>query len=120
MATEPGRTTKLDWLWASFLSPEALAVAQLWVATWNEPELVPLVRGLQRMLVDAITSAFVGAFGDRMDDQTTSAALELALVVIAGLLQSIPVSGRRAADARWQRVKPALLASLGPSRPVGA
>ncbi len=99
----------VDLLWDAFMTPEALAVAHLWFATWSEPDLVPTVRELEDTVFAATLGAFRAVPGERAGGRELLRFLDLVLSVIRGLVQSIPIRGRDAVEARWQLSKPALL-----------
>lgn len=89
--------------------PQALAAAELWVATWSEPELAATVRDLEARLGSIITETASTLFPDQAEDPRFPGLLDGAISLIRGLLMAIPVSGREAVDARWETIKPILL-----------
>jgi AcrR family transcriptional regulator len=103
------RERVLDQTWREFTSPEALAAAQLWAAAWTEPELAPTLRDLERRLESIIASAAGALFPDLSDDSRFPALIDLAVSLIRGLVDAIPVHGRGAVDARWAAIKPIVI-----------
>lgn len=110
----------LDLLWAAFTTPEALAAAHLWFATWSEPDLVATVRALEDTVFAAAAEALSAVSGKSTPGRGTLALLDLALSVVRGLVQSIPIRGFASVEARWERSKASLLAAVGTVEPSGS
>ena len=103
------RAAVLDEAWSEFVSPRALAAAQLWAAVFSEPELAPTLRQLEERL-GAIILATTGAlFPEHADDPRLPALLDGAVSMIRGLVMGVPVWGTDVITARWEHVKPLLL-----------
>lgn len=109
LRTPRHREKVLDQAWREFTSPEALAAAQLWAAVWTEPELAEPLRSLEQRLDSIIAAAAATLFPDQSDDPRFPALLDLAISLIRGLVDAIPVWGREALDVRWDAIKPILL-----------
>jgi AcrR family transcriptional regulator len=107
------REKVLDQAWREFTSPEALAAAQLWAAAWSEPELAGTLRSLEARLDSIIGAAATTLFPDQSEDPRFPALLDLAVSLIRGLVDAIPVWGREAVDARWEAIKPLVVEAAG-------
>jgi AcrR family transcriptional regulator len=103
------REKVLDQAWREFTSPEALAAAQLWAAVWTEPELAKPLRSLEERLESIIGAAASTLFPEHSEDPRFPALLDLAVSLIRGLVEAIPVWGHEAVDARWRAIKPIVL-----------
>jgi AcrR family transcriptional regulator len=108
------REMVLDQAWREFTSPEALAAAQLWAAVWSEPDLAGTLRSLEQRLDSIIGVAAATLFPDQSDDPRFPALLDLAVSLIRGLVDAIPVWGRDAVNARWEAIKPLVIEAAGP------
>jgi hypothetical protein len=104
-----GRDAVLDQAWRQFTSPEALAVIQLWIAAWTEPELAVTLRDLEERLGAILLATASTLFPEQADDPRFPALIDTAVSLIRGLVIGIPISGRAATDARWSAIKPILL-----------
>jgi AcrR family transcriptional regulator len=113
LRTPRHREKVLDQAWREFTSPEALAAAQLWAAVWTEPELAEPLRNLEQRLDSIIAAAASTLFPDQSDDPRFPALLDLAIALIRGLVDAIPVWGRDAVDVRWQAIKPIVIEAAG-------
>jgi AcrR family transcriptional regulator len=113
LRTPRHREKVLDQAWREFTSPEALAAAQLWAAVWTEPELAEPLRSLEQKLDSIIAAAASTLFPDQSEDPRFPALLDLAISLIRGLVDAIPVWGRDAVDARWQAIKPIVIEAAG-------
>ena len=102
------REAMLDRVWRVFTSPEALASAQLWFAAWAEPELAAALRDLEERLTDMVLATASAVLGDLVEHPEFIALMEAGLSTIRGLVMTIPVSGRDAADERWAAIRPIL------------
>lgn len=107
------REKVLDEAWREFTSPEALAGAQLWAAAWSEPELAGTLKALEDRLDAIIGAAASTLFPDQSADPRFPALIDLAISLIRGLVDAIPIQGRDAVDARWSRIKPILIDAAG-------
>jgi AcrR family transcriptional regulator len=99
----------LEQAWREFTSPEALAAAQLWAAAWTEPELAATLKALEDRLDSIIAAAATTLFPDQSGDPRFPALVDLAVSLIRGLVDGIPIHGRDAVQARWERIKPILV-----------
>ena len=113
LRTPRHREKVLDQAWREFTSPEALAAAQLWAAVWTEPELAEPLRSLEQKLDSIIAAAASTLFPDQSEDPRFPALLDLAISLIRGLVDAIPVWGRDAVDVRWQAIKPIVIEAAG-------
>jgi AcrR family transcriptional regulator len=113
LRTPRHREKVLDQAWREFTSPEALAAAQLWAAVWTEPELAEPLRSLEQRLDSIIAAAASTLFPDQSEDPRFPALLDLAISLIRGLVDAIPVWGRDAVDVRWQAIKPIVIEAAG-------
>jgi AcrR family transcriptional regulator len=107
------REKVLDEAWREFTSPEALAAAQLWAAAWTEPELAATLRDLEQRLDSIIGAAAATLFPDQASDARFPVLIDLAVSLIRGLVDGVPVHGRAEVDARWQRIKPIVIDAAG-------
>lgn len=103
------REIVLDQAWRQFTSPLALAVAQLWVAAWTEPELATTLREVEQRLGTIIVGTATTLFPLESAEPRFVALIDTTVSVIAGLVSAIPISGQAAADVRWNAIKPILL-----------
>jgi AcrR family transcriptional regulator len=110
LRTPEHREAVLDEAWVEFTSPQALAAAQLWTAVWSEPELAPVLRELEERLTGIIVNTAATLFPELADDPRLAALLDAAVSLIRGLVLAIPVWGHDAVTARWQAIKPVILA----------
>lgn len=107
------REQVLDQAWREFTSPEALAAAQLWAAVWTEPDLGVTLRDVERRLGSIIAAAAATLFPDQAEDPRFPALIDLAVSLIRGLIDAIPVHGREVVDARWEAIKPIVIEATG-------
>jgi AcrR family transcriptional regulator len=107
------RERVLDQAWREFTSPEALAAAQLWAAVWTEPDLGVTLRDVERRLESIIAAAAATLFPDQAEDPRFPALIDLAVSLIRGLVDAIPVHGREVVDARWEAIKPIVIEATG-------
>jgi AcrR family transcriptional regulator len=107
------REQVLDQAWREFTSPEALAAAQLWAAVWTEPDLGVTLRDVERRLGSIIAAAAATLFPDQAEDPRFPALIDLAVSLIRGLIDAIPVHGREIVDARWEAIKPIVIEATG-------
>lgn len=107
----------LELAWRVFATPQALAVAQLWMAAGAEPAYVRTVRDLELMIVELGLES-VRPIADRFeDDAAVFAFMDTLFSVIRGLIISVPVWGMEAIEARWQGSKQILLRLVPPEAP---
>lgn len=104
-----GRERVLDQAWLQFTAPEALAVVQLWIAAWTEPELATALRDLEARLGAILIATASTLFPDQADDPRFPALIDTAVCLIRGLVIGIPIAGTAATNARWEAMKPILL-----------
>jgi AcrR family transcriptional regulator len=107
------REQVLDQAWREFTSPEALAAAQLWAAAWTEPELAATLKALEDRLDSILAAAATTLFPDQSEDPRFPALVDLAISLIRGLVDAIPIQGRPAVEARWERIKPIVVEAAG-------
>ena len=107
------REAVLDQAWNQFTSPQALAVAQLWIAAWSEPELAETLRDLEHRIEAILGATAATLYPDQADDPRFPALITATVSLIQGLVMEIPIAGRRAVNARWKQIKPILLESAG-------
>ena len=111
LRTPEHREAVFDEAWIEFTSPQSLAAAQLWAAVWGEPELAPVLRELEERLTGIIVATAATLFPELADSPRLPALLDAAVSLIRGLVLAIPVWGQANVDARWQAIKPLLLAA---------
>jgi AcrR family transcriptional regulator len=107
------REKVLDQAWREFTSPVALAAAQLWAAVWSEPELAGTLRDLETRLEAIISAAASTLLPDHAEDPRFPALLDLAVSLIRGLVDAIPIWGAEAVNARWEAIKPIVIEAAG-------
>jgi AcrR family transcriptional regulator len=103
------RDEVLDQAWRQFTSPEALAVVQLWIAAWSEPELAATLRDLEQRLGSIFIATAAALFPEEAEDPRFPALIDATISLIRGLVVGIPISGREVTDARFRAMKPMLL-----------
>lgn len=104
----------LELAWRVFATPQALAVAQLWMAAGAEPAYVQTVRDLELMIVELGLES-VRPIADRFEDEAAVFAfMDTVFSVIRGLIISVPVWGMEAIEVRWQASKQTLLKLVPP------
>jgi AcrR family transcriptional regulator len=113
LRTPRHREQVLDEAWREFTSLEALAAAQLWAAAWTEPELAATLKALEDRLDSIIAAAASTLFPDQSEDPRFPALVDLAISLIRGLVDAIPIQGREAVNARWERIKPIVIEAAG-------
>lgn len=100
--------------WRLFATPQALAVAQLWMAAGAEPAYVRTVRELELKII-ALATEGIGPIAHRFEDEAAAFTyLDTVFSVIRGLIISVPVWGMEAVEERWQASKQALLRLVPP------
>lgn len=110
--TRPGNLPldrAVDRLWESVTTPEGLAVAHLWYATWSEPQLIPVVRALEQKIFDFAVEAIGPSFTTDRRSRAVVGFLQLALTVMRGLVQAIPVHGLAYVQNQWSAAKPLVI-----------
>jgi AcrR family transcriptional regulator len=111
-AFDPARMLELTW--RIFATPQALAVAQLWMAAGAEPAYVRTVRELELKIV-ALGMESLQPIADRFEDEAALFAfMDTIFSVIRGLVISVPVWGMAPVEARWQASKVELLRLVPP------
>ena len=106
------REIVLDQAWRQFTSPLALAMAQLWVAAWTEPELAATLREVEQRLGAIIIGTAAALFPRESAEPRFVALIDTTVSVMVGLITAIPISGQPAADVRWSAIKPILLDAI--------
>lgn len=106
----------LDLIWCEFTTPQALSVAQLWVACWTDPQLAKTVKSLEQHIY-GLAVASAEALAPPAPDFSARAYMDTVMVVVRGLVMSIPVWGIEVVGARWEVSKGNLLKAAG--FPVG-
>lgn len=107
----------LDLLWREFTTPQALSVAQLWVGCWTDPQLAKTVKSLEQQFYGlAVTAAEALAAPPEF---SARAYMDTVMVVVRGLLMSIPVWGIDGVNARWEVSKATLLRAAGAHAQAG-
>ncbi len=101
----------LDQAWQEFTSPPALAAAQLWTAAWSEPQLAAALNELEQRITEIIMATATTLFPSEVHRSDFPAVLDAAVMIIRGLVMAIPINGRKAVDARWEAIKPQMLAA---------
>lgn len=102
----------LDLIWHEFTTPQALSVAQLWVACWTDPQLAKTVKSLEQHIYElAVTSA--EALAPPTPAFSARSYMDTVMVVVRGLVMSIPVWGIDVVSARWEISKANLLRAAG-------
>ncbi|MGB3475238.1 MAG: TetR family transcriptional regulator [Mycobacterium sp.] len=108
----------LDLIWSEFTTPQALSVVQLWVACWTDPQLAKTVKSLEQHIYElAVTSA--EALAPPAPDFSARAYMDTVMVVVRGLVMSIPVWGIDVVHARWEISKGNLLRAAGVPAEIG-
>ena len=105
------REAVLDQAWRSLTSREAMAAAQLWVASWSEPELAATLRDLEHRLNSILAATASALFPDLSDDPRFPALIDATISLIRGLVIEIPIWGLEAVSARWESIKPILISA---------
>ncbi|HEU0190251.1 MAG TPA: TetR family transcriptional regulator [Mycobacterium sp.] len=107
-ADTPDLAALLDLIWREFTTPQAISVAHLWAACWTDPQLAKTVKSLEehiyRLAVDSTESLPAPASG-----VSARAFIDTVMVVIRGLVMSIPVWGMDVINARWEASRANLL-----------
>lgn len=103
------REALLDQAWAAFSSPVARAATELWVASYNEPELAAAMRQLEGDVASLVSGAASSTLPELAEDPRFGAMLDAAIALMRGLALSLPVAGAEATEARWRAIKPLLL-----------
>lgn len=107
--TPERRDALLDQAWAEFTSPEALAAASLWAASWSEPDLAATLRELEERIGAIITRTTQAVLPETGADPRLVALLDATVSMIRGLVASIPIWGEAVITERWRAIKPILL-----------
>ncbi|BBX24419.1 hypothetical protein MTER_38300 [Mycolicibacter terrae] len=102
----------LDLLWREFTTPQALSVAHLWAACWTDPQVAETVKSLEQHIFRlAVTAA--EALPAPAPGFDATAYMDTVVVVIRGLVISIPVWGLDFINAHWEVSKANLLRAAG-------
>lgn len=102
----------LDLLWREFTTQQALSVAQLWVACWTDPQLAKTVKSLEQHIYGLAVAA-AEALATPAPGFSARAYMDTVMVVVRGLVMSIPVWGIDVVTARWEVSKANLLQAAG-------
>ena len=102
----------LDLIWREFTTPQALSVAQLWVACWTDPQLAKTVKSLEQHIY-GLAVASAEALPAPAPGFSARAYMDTVMVVVRGLVMSIPVWGIEVVSARWEVSKTNLLKAAG-------
>ncbi|OBY32130.1 TetR/AcrR family transcriptional regulator [Mycolicibacter kumamotonensis] len=106
----------LDLLWREFTTPQALSVAHLWAACWTDPQVAETVKSLEQHIFRlAVTAA--ETLPAPAPDFDPAAYMDTVVVLIRGLVISIPVWGLDFIGAHWEVSKANLLRAAGVSVP---
>lgn len=109
----------LDLIWREFTTPQALSVAQLWVACWTDPQLAKTVKSLEQHIYGLAVAA-AEALGGPAPGFSARTYMDTVMVVVRGLVMSIPVWGIDVVSARWEVSKATLLRAAGGPGETGA
>lgn len=105
----------IETAWQTLATPQALAVAQLWMAAGAEPAYVRTVRELELKIV-ALSMAAIQPIVHRFeDDAAVFAYVDTIFSVIRGLVISVPVWGMGPVEERWRGSKKVLLGLVPPA-----
>lgn len=105
----------IDTAWQVLATPQALAVAQLWMAAGAEPAYVRTVRELELKIV-ALSMEAIQPIADRFEDEAAVFAfLDTIFSVIRGLVISVPVWGMGPVEERWRASRKVLLGLVPPA-----
>lgn len=102
----------LDLIWREFTTPQALSVAQLWVACWTDPQVAKTVKSLERHIY-GLAVASAEALAAPAPDFSARTYMDTVMMVVRGLVMSIPVWGIDVVSARWEVNKATLLRAAG-------
>ena len=102
----------LDFAWREFASPEAMGAAQLWMAAWSEPRLVPVIRAIEERITVVFLEWVVPAAGSDLDSDLVLPVIDLVISTIRGLVVAVPVWGHDQVEARWAVIKPLIASSI--------
>lgn len=89
------RDVVLDQAWTQFTSAEALAVLQLWIAAWTEPDLATALNELEARLGAIVIGTGATLFPDHADDERFPALIDTAISLIRGLVGHPDLRHRR-------------------------
>lgn len=118
LAPEFDQEAMIETAWRILATPQALAVAQLWMAAGVEPAYVRTVRELE-LKIAALGLEAVAPVAERFPDEAAVFAyVDTIFSVIRGLVISVPVWGMAQVEERWQASKQMLLGLVPP--PVGS
>lgn len=105
----------IETAWQTLATPQALAVAQLWMAAGAEPAYVQTVRELELKVV-ALSMEAIQPIADRFEDEAALFAfLDTIFSVIRGLVVSVPVWGMGPVEDRWRGSRKVLLGLVPPA-----
>ncbi|MEB3032394.1 TetR/AcrR family transcriptional regulator [[Mycobacterium] nativiensis] len=104
----------LDLLWREFTTPQALSVAHLWAACWTDPQVAETVKSLEQHIFGLAVAA-AEALPAPAPSFDPAAYMDTVVVLIRGLVISIPVWGLEFISAHWEVSKANLLKAAGVS-----
>lgn len=102
----------LDLLWREFTTPQALSVAHLWAACWTDPQVAETVKSLEQHIFGLAVAA-AEALPAPAQGFDPAAYMDTVVVLIRGLVISIPVWGLDFISAHWEISKANLLKAAG-------
>lgn len=109
----------LDLIWREFTTPQALSVVHLWVACWADAQLAKTVKSLEEHIYRLAVGA-AEALDAPAPDFSARSYMDTVMVVVCGLIMSMPVWGIDAINARWEAAKATLLRAAGEHVDAGA
>ncbi|OBI07561.1 hypothetical protein A5715_17375 [Mycolicibacter heraklionensis] len=102
----------LDLIWREFTTPQALSVAYLWAACWTDPQVAETVKSLEKHMFSLAVAA-AEALPAPAPGFDPAAFMDTVVVLIRGLVISIPVWGLEFISAHWEISKANLLKVAG-------
>lgn len=102
----------LDLIWREFTTPQALSVAHLWAACWTDPKVAETVKALEQHIFGLAVAA-AEALPAPAPGFDAAAYMDTVVVLIRGLVISIPVWGLDFVNAHWEVSKANLLKAAG-------
>lgn len=108
----------LDLIWREFTTPQALSVAHLWAASWTDPQVAETVQSLEQHIY-RLAVASAEALPAPAPGFSAPAYMDTVMVVVRGLVMSIPVWGLDFISAHWEVSKANLLRAAGVPAEIG-
>ncbi|MFL0180999.1 TetR/AcrR family transcriptional regulator [Mycobacterium sp. SMC-15] len=102
----------LDLIWREFTTPHALSVAHLWAACWTDSQVAETVKSLEQHIY-GLAVASAEALPGAAPGFSAPAYMDTVMVVVRGLVMSIPVWGIEVVSTRWEASKANLLRAAG-------